>query len=58
MKSDNYTYFVTDKGEPRYVGSKLLEKCGKLLSFESLQNGIVQKLRKRNQYHFVFPIKD
>ena len=28
MRKDNYAYFVSNKGEPRDVGSKLLKKCG------------------------------
>ena len=55
MRKDNYAYFVTDKGELRDVGSKLLEK---LPNLQNLQKGIVQKLRKRRQYHFVLPIED
>ena len=49
---------VSNKGEPRDVGSKLFEKCGKLANLKNLQKGIVQKLRKGNQYHFVLPIED
>ena len=29
MRKDNYAYFVSNKGEPRDVGSKLLENYGK-----------------------------
>ena len=36
MRKDNYTYFVTDKGNPCNVGSKLLEKCGNLPNFKNL----------------------
>ena len=35
-----------------------MEKCGKLPNFKNLQKGIVQKLRKGNQYHFILPIED
>ena len=48
MRKGNYAYFVNNKGEPRDVGSKLLEKFGKLPNFKNLQKEIVQKLRKRN----------
>ena len=58
MRKDNYAYFVRNKGEPRDIGSKLLEKCGKSPNFKNLQKGRVQKLRKGNQYHFVLPIED
>ena len=58
MRKDNYVYFVSNKGEPRDIGSKLLEKCGKSSDFRNLQKGIIQKLRKGNQYHFVLPIED
>ena len=58
MRKDNYVYFVTNKGEPRDVGSKLLEKCGKLPKFKNLQKGIVKELRKGHQYHFALPIED
>ena len=58
MRKDNNAYFVSNKGEPRHIGSQLLEKCGKLPNFERLQKGIVQKLRKGNQYHFVLQIED
>ena len=58
MRKDYYAYFVRNKGEPRDVGSKLLEKSGKLPNFKNLQKGIVQKLRKANQYHFVLPIEE
>ena len=58
MRKDNYAYLVSNKGEPRDVGSKLLEKCEKLSNFKNLPKGIVQKLRKGNQYHFVLPIED
>ena len=57
-RKDNYVYFVIDKGEPRDVGSKLLEKCGKLLKFKNLQKGIVKELRKGHQYHFALPIEN
>ena len=57
-RKDNYAYFVSNTGELRDVGSKLLEKCGKLPNFKNLQKRIVQKLRKGNQYHFVLPIED
>ena len=33
MRKDNYAYFVNNKGEPRDVGSKLLEKYVKLPNF-------------------------
>ena len=55
MRKENYSYFVTDKGEPHDVGSKFLEK---LPNFKSLQTELVQKLRKGNQYHFALPIED
>ena len=58
MRKDNYAYFVSNEGEPRDIGSKLLEKCGKLPNFKNLQKGIVQKLRKGNQYYFVLPIEE
>ena len=58
IRKDNYAYFVSNKGECRDVGSKLLEKCGKLPNFKNLQKGIVKKLRKGNQYHFLLPIED
>ena len=58
MRKDNYAYFVSNKGKPRDIGSKLLEKCGKLPNLKNLQKGIVQKLRKGNQYHFILPIED
>ena len=58
MRKDNYAYFVSNKREPCDIGSKLLEKCGKLPNFKNLQKGIVQKLRKGNQYHFILPIED
>ena len=35
MRKDNYAYFVTNEGEPRDVGSKILEKCGKLPKFKN-----------------------
>ena len=49
MGKDNYAYFVTNKGEPHDVGSKLLKKCGKLLNSKNLQKVIVQNLRKGNK---------
>ena len=58
MRKDNYAYFVCNKGELHDVGSKLLEKCGKLPNFKNLQKGIVQKLRKGDKFHFVLPIED
>ena len=58
MSKDNYAYFVSNKGELRDVGSKLLRKCGKLPNFKDLQKGIVQKWRKGSQYHFILPIED
>ena len=58
MRKDNYVYFVTDKGEPRDVGSKLLEKCGKSPKFKNLQKGIFKELRKGHQYHFALPIQN
>ena len=58
MRKHNYAYFVNNKGEPRNVGSKLLEKCGKLPNFRNLQTGIVQNSRKGNQNYFVLPIED
>ena len=58
MRKDNYAYFVNSKGEPRDIGSKLLRKCRKLPNFKNLQKGIVQKLRKGNQYHFILPIEN
>ena len=58
MRKDNYAYFVNNTGEPLEVAFKLLETCGKLPNFKNVQKGIVQKLRKGNQYHFVFPIED
>ena len=39
-------------------GEWFLEKCGKLPNFKNWQKGLVQKLRKGNQYHFVLPIED
>ena len=57
-RKSNYAYLVTDNGELCDVGSKLLKKCGKLQNFKNLQKGIVQNLRKRNQYHFALPIED
>ena len=57
MRKDNYAYFVNNEGESRDVGSKILEKCRKLPNFRNSQKGIVQKLRKGNQYHFVLPIE-
>ena len=56
MRKDNYAYFVSNKGEPRDIGSKILEECGTLPNFENLKKGIVQKSRKGNQYHFILPI--
>ena len=58
MRKDNYAYFVSNIGEPRDVGSKILKKSGKWLNFKNLHNGIVQKLRKGNRYHFVLSIED
>ena len=58
MRKDNYAYFVSNKGEPRDVGSKLLEKCGKLPNLKNLEKGIVKELRKGHQYHFALPIED
>ena len=58
MRKDNHAYFVTNEGEPREVGSKLLEKCGKLLKFKNLQKGIVKELRKGHLYPFALPIED
>ena len=58
MRKDNYAYFVSNKGEPRDIGSKLFEKYGNLPNFKNLQKRIVQKLRKGNQYHFILPIED
>ena len=58
MRKHNYVYFVTEKGKPRDVYSKLLEKCGKLPKFKNLQKGIVKKLRKGHQYHFALPIEN
>ena len=55
---DNYAYFVTNKGEPRDLGSKSLKKCGKLLKLKNLQKGILKELRKKPQYHFALPIED
>ena len=55
IRKDNYAYFVNNKGEPHGVGSKLMEK---LPNFKNSKKGIVQKLRKGNQYHFVLPIQD
>ena len=58
MRKDNYAYFVSNKGEPRDVGSKLLGKSGKLPNFKNLQEGIVPKLYKGNQYHFILRIEE
>ena len=35
-----------------------MEGHGKLPNLKNLQKGIVQKLRKGNQHHFVLPIED
>ena len=48
MRKINYAYIATNKGEPRDVGSILLENYGKLPNFKNLQKEIVKKSGKEN----------
>ncbi|XP_033229129.1 protein PFC0760c-like [Belonocnema kinseyi] len=46
MRKDNYLYFTTIEGEPRDLGSSILEKRQHLPKFSKLRKGVAKEIRK------------